>query len=506
MRDYLKSLFATRAQLLYLGFAIPQLWVAIFYQESALLSFAPQSFFFAGQIVCILIAVIWFFFRPRAKTSSWLMWLSAFAMSLVPLSLLVPGGQSEVLACVAIFLGGAGRAWCFLLWANLYTRIPLRDALGYIFLSTSCVAAIRFIFSWMPPEFSNIITATIMLVSLAYPLFLGYAIKSAQGLPEVLLEPKAGVGAMRPGFEAGAGGASGAFGAGIVSGAGGVVAGTDVNRVPQKSGHLTTRQIVITILELVVFALLLGTMRSVSHVAQSQNFVAMLIQALNVAIPLIFLVWIANRSRSQNTILAVQSVLLLIIISLLAIAFLGENGELVAMALVSVSRNVILLLLLWVLLELAHTTTYHPFVVFGLGRGLYALGVYVGVIINEVSGVFSASDTFNLNLALFILICIILMLSIRSMRAMKGLVAPEEQSVQEVLGAIIDERCEVFRGLYSLTDREIEIAQYLCKGRTVKYIAETLVISENTVRTHAKSLYKKLNIHSRQELLTRVGV
>lgn len=49
--------------------------------------------------------------------------------------------------------------------------------------------------------------------------------------------------------------------------------------------------------------------------------------------------------------------------------------------------------------------------------------------------------------------------------------------------------------------REIEVAELLMKGHTVSAIAGKLFISENTTRGHAKSIYKKLDIHSRQELV-----
>ena len=53
----------------------------------------------------------------------------------------------------------------------------------------------------------------------------------------------------------------------------------------------------------------------------------------------------------------------------------------------------------------------------------------------------------------------------------------------------------------SLTDREFEVAELIARGNSMAAIAERLVISENTVRTHAKHIYTKLDIHRRQELL-----
>ena len=68
----------------------------------------------------------------------------------------------------------------------------------------------------------------------------------------------------------------------------------------------------------------------------------------------------------------------------------------------------------------------------------------------------------------------------------------------------IDERCRSVGERCGLSPREIEIMQYLCKGRSRPYIAETLYLSENTVRTHSRRIYGKLDVHNKQELLDLV--
>ena len=50
-----------------------------------------------------------------------------------------------------------------------------------------------------------------------------------------------------------------------------------------------------------------------------------------------------------------------------------------------------------------------------------------------------------------------------------------------------------------LSRRELDIMGLLAKGRTLTAIAEILSISEHTVTTHVKKIYKKLNVHSRGE-------
>lgn len=60
---------------------------------------------------------------------------------------------------------------------------------------------------------------------------------------------------------------------------------------------------------------------------------------------------------------------------------------------------------------------------------------------------------------------------------------------------------EIISQRYNLNPREEEIMALLIRGRTAKYIAEDLTLSINTVRSYTKSLYAKMNVHSKQELI-----
>ena len=57
---------------------------------------------------------------------------------------------------------------------------------------------------------------------------------------------------------------------------------------------------------------------------------------------------------------------------------------------------------------------------------------------------------------------------------------------------------------YKLSARESEVFYYLAQGHTRASIAKKLFVSENTVREHVKSIYKKLLIHSKQQLIDLV--
>lgn len=53
--------------------------------------------------------------------------------------------------------------------------------------------------------------------------------------------------------------------------------------------------------------------------------------------------------------------------------------------------------------------------------------------------------------------------------------------------------------LEGLTDREEQVLALLAKGHSYKEIADLLAISFETVRTHIRSIYEKLHVHSRTE-------
>ena len=62
-------------------------------------------------------------------------------------------------------------------------------------------------------------------------------------------------------------------------------------------------------------------------------------------------------------------------------------------------------------------------------------------------------------------------------------------------------RAEELAAEYRITARESEIMLQLARGRSAAFIADELVCSPATVRTHMKNIYAKLGVHSKQELI-----
>ena len=64
--------------------------------------------------------------------------------------------------------------------------------------------------------------------------------------------------------------------------------------------------------------------------------------------------------------------------------------------------------------------------------------------------------------------------------------------------------CAAVAADFALSPREEEILVLLARGRSGDYIANHLTVSLETVRTHRRNIYRKLGVHSQQELMTFV--
>ena len=65
----------------------------------------------------------------------------------------------------------------------------------------------------------------------------------------------------------------------------------------------------------------------------------------------------------------------------------------------------------------------------------------------------------------------------------------------------LSKQAQVLREQYRLSARETEVMEYIARGYTVARTAEELIVSENTIRTHSKCIYAKLDVHKKQELI-----
>ena len=147
------------------------------------------------------------------------------------------------------------------------------------------------------------------------------------------------------------------------------------------------------------------------------------------------------------------------------------------------------------------------------GSGLFlVIGLSIGGVLGALSADYGLSLLTLLAFAAIYPLAIVLVVALRRAHPQDassaaagegGEGAPSADAVPTVddaLGAGVD----AVAARFELTPREREILGYLARGRTAKFIAEELVISENTAWAHIKRVYAKTGVHSKQELMSVV--
>ena len=199
--------------------------------------------------------------------------------------------------------------------------------------------------------------------------------------------------------------------------------------------------------------------------------------------------------------------------------------------------------LMWFLIaDLSQEFRLSPIFMFGLERGLLELGSLIGSWLAQIPGDNTITGVFgNAEGALVLMLALAVAYSLlprrREVRAivdpnhvikMPGFDAlqtniekqqvedePQQETDGEEVGAAevdakirakgrFHARCEEIADCYMLSRRETEVMFLLAKGHNAAFIQDKLCISKSTAKTHINHIYRKLDIHTQQELLNMV--
>ena len=456
----LRHFFQKKEDLFFLGLAFPQAWLEyMFFSLNAYAPLSVEVFYATRGIFVAAIAVI-FYVRKSAYGVTWsgLSWPITFLMTIAPfliiLELPISGLTVGILA--AIF-GGIGIVWSYLPHIHVYSKLdPIRIA-AYVLISFSVASLIRVPINLLPIEVAYIITAP-------FP-FLGiyFARKALQRVDAVA-----------------------------------------DHCVPLTNENL--RSLVPVALELALYGIVVGITRFSTEGQQYEMFANTMHLAFRFAFPLILLWWITARRRNLSISRLCQIALLFIITTLLAISVFGGTGSQLAVGLGYCTRTAIIFLLWLVLALLAHRSRLHPYVVFGVGWSLYMLSIVAGMLVAEHvgNGIF-LTDSLVLHMVYLLVVTTVFIL-FRSDKLVDLLPEKEKSTAPKSDFELIMQRCREIGNERGLSKREVDVMQLLCLGRSKRHIAEALHISEHTVKGYAKSLYAKLEVHSKEELLDLIEV
>lgn len=87
-----------------------------------------------------------------------------------------------------------------------------------------------------------------------------------------------------------------------------------------------------------------------------------------------------------------------------------------------------------------------------------------------------------------------------SLLAIHGQSLGTVESPAGLMPSSLTDLCAAVGDAHGLSSREQEVLCELVRGRTIASIADNLVLSENTIKAHTKAIYRKLKVHTREEL------
>ena len=224
------------------------------------------------------------------------------------------------------------------------------------------------------------------------------------------------------------------------------------------------------------------------------------------------------RTRLTFVQVAYRNLIPLLAVTLLAVMNIGGVLQLdrsLAYFMLHLLYVLAALLTLVTLSATAHAAEFESDLIFSVAIGLYSLLSIVGL---QVGG--AASD--DVVMALVVVVTTVyafamvlpgMLVSHADSKEVDAGMPLSQEAVSEKPATLardesaatweqnLERRCEMLARQHALTAREAEILKILAQGHGSAYIAETLFISQNTVRSHVHNLYGKLGVSSREELM-----
>lgn len=286
----------------------------------------------------------------------------------------------------------------------------------------------------------------------------------------------------------------------------------------------------------------LGAMRMIalSGVMPATDLTSQLIIGAAACASILVIVAAVAASRDESHWDSIFRVVIPIVAAaIFCIPFIG--GELNSLACFVIAGGFICFeALVWIFFsDLSQEFRLSPIYVFGIGRGM----ILVGTLISHLYFGLPFSGEFSIELmptesCFFLMLALVFGYAVlprkRDIRRLVTPIHPEQDNTDSVREKVIvhvseslpqlpedaealhealssedsvhvkgrfHARCEEIADRYLLSRRETEVMFLLAKGHNAAFIQDKLCISKSTAKTHINHIYRKLDIHTQQELL-----
>lgn len=465
------------------GLMFIHMWIyCITHRASATEDVPIMTCLYISQALVLAAIVLYTFRRPiDHDLGRFLDLASAACMAAAAILICFPlpsshGGALAFGACI----GAVGVSWAYVRWAQLYSQMDIRYAAPLIFLTMAAGSAGKTLIDLMPD-----VAAAVSLMLLPVGVF-GTWVFARRSLPAapaaaLLYNPRTVLSLWRL-----------TVGVAVYSLAVGIIQSVMLEQIPVGD----------------------ATSVLVHHGTEMLLGIGLFL-------------WVAPMKRGLSFSGSWRLVVLLMTTALVFLPYIDESLLSYLLSLIRTAQTFLIVLLFLTLADIARHSTYHTATVFAAGWAAYALPFGIGTALGHFLQLAAAAETIIASAIVWaIVLAAIYLLDENAVG--RSLVFPElnapddgdgDSDVARISAAqtqldigreqreaedVVTRRCQTLAQQAGLTGREEEILELLARGRSKAYIADAFIISENTVRTHVKHLYAKLEVHTRQELLDRV--
>lgn len=420
----------------------------------------------------------------QLRTTGVLLWLAVAVCSSGTLALgLWPPNGNLVASCLISSLTGCAAALLWLFWgehiAAAFSSMPMHSAafaVGVTLLVTLLVSSLL-------PEVAATVFVALLLLGSGGLLFVAARVTRERALP-VLLPPETA-----------------------------------------RQGFRSTAVVCVIVLFVSMAAYFLVTIISWEQLPGEQYAFTFGVAAGALLMLLIALV--ARLLPHRFNAFRLQPWLLVLLVMAYALYLVGAGLRLPAYLLALSISSVFELFLVVYLAILTLKGYITPLFGFGLSAGCVRLGMLLGNLLSLLyervlspEGIFSPAagtlspegtlspfDVFLSGSALIdvtalVFICLLVALIVPLIRQEYQISSLTQQhdNVSD-----LDFVCAAIAHQFALSEREADVLRLMARGHSSSNIANRLVLSTNTVNTHVRHIYEKLNIHKRSELIEYIN-